>query len=88
MPKTFLLYSRVHVCSVACRVRFFVTLRIIAHQAPLSMGFSRQEYWSESPCPPRGDLTDLGTEPTSSASPASWVGSLPLSHRGSPLIVC
>ena len=68
MPKTFLLYSCVHVCSVACPVRFFVTLWVIAHQVPLSMGFSRQEQWSELPCPPQGDLTDLGIEPTSSAN--------------------
>ena len=39
----------------------------IAHQAPLSMGFSRQEYWSVLPCPPPGYLTDLGTEPRSPA---------------------
>ena len=34
------------------------------------MGFSRQEYWSGSPCPPSGDLTDPGIEPTSVMSPA------------------
>ena len=39
-------------------------------QGPLSMGFSRQEYWSESQCPPPGDLSDPGIEPASSASPA------------------
>ena len=39
-------------------------------QAPLSMGFSRQEYWSGFPFPPPGDLPDLGTEPTSLTSPA------------------
>ena len=42
----------------------------IAHQAPLSMGFSRQEYWSGLLCPPPGDLPDPGIEPTSPASPA------------------
>ena len=36
-----------------------------ARQAPLSMGFSRQEYWSGLPCPPPGDLPDSGTELTS-----------------------
>ena len=41
-----------------------------AHQAPLSMGFSRQEYRSGLPCPPPGDLPDPGVEPTSPASPA------------------
>ena len=51
-------------------VRLFVTLWTIAHQAPLSMGFSRQEYWRGFPCPPPGDLSDPGTEPTSLMSPA------------------
>ena len=37
----------------------------IAHQAPLSMGFSRQEYWSGLPCPPPGDLPDPGIDPIS-----------------------
>ena len=36
----------------------------------LPMGFSREEYWSELPCPPPGDLPDPGLEPTSPASPA------------------
>ena len=35
----------------------------VACQAPLSMGFSKQEYWSGLPCPPLGDLSDQGTEP-------------------------
>ena len=39
-------------------------------QASLSMGFSRQEYWSELLCPPPEDLPDLGIEPTSLMSPA------------------
>ena len=39
-------------------------------QAPLSMGFSRQEYWSGLPCPPPGDLPDPGTEPASLMPPA------------------
>ena len=39
----------------------------IAHQPPLSMGFSRQEYWSEFPFPPPVDLPDLGIEPRSPA---------------------
>ena len=37
----------------------------VARQAPLSMGFSRQEYWSGLPCPPPGDLPDPGIEPAS-----------------------
>ena len=43
----------------------------IAHQAPLTMGLSRQEYWSVLPCPPPGDLPNPGTEPVSLMSPAS-----------------
>ena len=42
----------------------------VARQAPLSMGFSRQEYWSGLPCPSPGDLPDPGTEPMSLVSPA------------------
>ena len=38
-------------------VQLFVTLWSVARQAPLSMGFSRQEYWSGLPCPPPGDLS-------------------------------
>ena len=37
----------------------------VAHQAPLSIGFSRQESWSGLPCPPPGDLPDPGIEPAS-----------------------
>ena len=40
----------------------------LAHQAPLSMGFSRQEYWSGLPCPPLGDLPSPGIEPVSHVS--------------------
>ena len=51
-------------------VRLFVTPWTAAHQAPLSMGFSRQEYWSVLPFPSPGDLPDSGIEPTSPAPPA------------------
>ena len=51
-------------------VWLFATLWTVAHQALLSMGFSRQEYWSGFPCPPPGDLPDPGTEPISLMSPA------------------
>ena len=49
----------------------------IAHQTPLSKGFSRQEYWSGLPCPPPGDLPDPGIETASPASPALQADSLP-----------
>ena len=48
----------------------FATLQTAACQAPLFMGFSRQEYWSGSPCPPPGHLTDPETEPGSLRFPA------------------
>ena len=48
-------------------VQLCVTLWTVAHQAPLSMGFSRQEYWSGLPCPSPGDLPDPGIEPMSPA---------------------
>ena len=46
-----------------------MTPRTVARQAPLSVGFSRQEYWSGLPCPPPGDLPDSGIEPMSVTSP-------------------
>ena len=51
-------------------LRLFVTLWIIAHQALLSMRFSRQAYWSGLPCPPSGDLLDPGIKPAFLMSPA------------------
>ena len=51
-------------------VRFFVTLWTVACQAPLSMGFSRHEYWSGLPFPTPKDLPDSGTESASLTSPA------------------
>ena len=47
------------------RVQPFVILCSVAHQAPLSMGFFRQEHWSGLPCPPPGDLPDSRIEPVS-----------------------
>ena len=51
-------------------VRLFATPWTVACLAPLSMGFSRQEYWSGLPCPPPGDLPDPGIESTSPGFPA------------------
>ena len=56
----------------------------VAHQAPLSMGFFRQEYWSGLPYPPPGDLPDPGIEPACFVAPALQADSFPLSHQGSP----
>ena len=65
-------------------VRLFATPWTVACQAPLSMGFSRQECWGGLPCPPPGDLPDPGIEPVSPIAPALQADSLLLSHRGSP----
>ena len=56
-------------------VRLFATPGTVSHQAPLSMGFSRQEYWSGLPCPPPGDLPNPGIKLVSLASPALADGS-------------
>ena len=58
------------VLSLVSHVQIFMSLRTKVHQAPLSMGFSKQEYWSGLPCPPPGDLPNPGIEPESLASPA------------------
>ena len=56
-----------------------------ARQAPLSMGFSRPEYWSGLPCPSPGDLPNSGVEPMSLLSLLNWqVGSLPLAPPRKP----
>ena len=63
-------------------------LRTVARQAPLSMGFSRQEYWSGLPCPPPGDLPTQGSN-LSLPTPLrllQWLsGSLPLAPPGKPV---
>ena len=55
-----------------------MTLRTVAHQAPLAMEFSRQEYWSGLTFPSSGDLPNAGVEP---GSPALQVDSLPSEYR-------
>ena len=70
------------VVSVSCSVVSYSFQLHVAHQAPLSMGFSRQEYWSQMPCPSLSDLPDSGIKP---GSPALQADSLPLSRQGSPL---
>ena len=62
--------------------RFFATPLTRAYQAPPSMGFSRQEYWSGLPFPPTGDLPHPGIQP---GSPHGRQTPYPLSHQGSPL---
>ena len=76
--------EKFHRCAVACfhftPVQRFASLWIVAHQAPLSMGFSRQEYWSGLP-PAQGDLPNSGVEPTSLALQVDFY---PLRHLRSP----
>ena len=57
-----------------------------AHQAPMSMGFSRQEYWSGLLFPSPSDPPNIGIKPVSSVSPALQADYLPLSHLGSPTV--
>ena len=66
-------------------VQLCATQGTVAHQAPLSMGFSRQEYWSGLPCPPAGDLPNPGIEPASLTSLALVGGSLSLAPPGKTL---
>ena len=78
-------YYKVHVVAVVvsplCHAQLFATPWTVAHQAPLSMGFPRQEYWSGLPFSSPGDLPDPGIEPMFPA----WQGDfLPLSHLESP----
>ena len=69
------------------RVQLFATPWTVAHQAPLSMGFSKQEYWSGLSHPPPRDLPDPGTEPATPASPALQVDSLPSEPPGRAVVV-
>ena len=57
-----------HGTEISC-ILLFATPWTVAHQAPLSMEFSRQEYWSGLPFPTPGDLPDPGIKPTSLESP-------------------
>ena len=71
------IWERMHACVRArhfSRVRLFGTPWTVARQPPLSMGFSRQEYWGGLLCPPLEDLSNPGIEPTSPMSPESSGG--------------
>ena len=73
-----------HACSVASAVSNSATLRTVARQAPLSMRFSRQEYWSGLPWPLPGESSDPGVEPASLMSPALAGGFLTTEPPGFP----
>ena len=71
-----------HMLSHFSCVRLFGTLWTVARHAALSMGFSRQEYWSMLLCPPPGDLPDPGIKRLSPVAPALQADTLPLSNQG------
>ena len=62
-------------------VQLFVTPWTVASQAPVSVGFSRQEYWSGLACPPTGDLPNPGIKPR---CPTLQADSLPAEPQGTP----
>ena len=62
---------------VSC-IRLFASSWTVAHQAPVSVGFPRQGYWSRLPFPPPGDLSDPEMEPASPESFALRAAALPL----------
>ena len=74
-------HMHVYVLNCFSCVQFFATSWTVARQAPLSMGFSKQEYWSGLPFPSPGDLPDLGIEP---ASPALAGGFFTAEPPGKP----
>ena len=79
-------WTLMHACMLShfsC-AQLFVILWTVACQALLSMGFSRQEYWSGLPCCPPGDLPDPGIKPVPPASPAFQVDSLLTEPPGKP----
>ena len=82
--------SRARVCVCVgvctCALSHSAVSDSVAHQAPLSMGFSRQEYWSGLPFPPPGDLPHPGIKPASPVSSALASDSFPLSHLGIPYV--
>ena len=71
-------------CMLSC-VQLFVTPGTVAHQAPLSMGLPRQEYWSGVPLPSPGDLLNPGIEPASLALAGRFFTAEP---PGKPLKSC
>ena len=80
MPVCFFFHQcMLHACQVNSVVSNSVTLWTTAHQAPLSLGFSRQEYLDGLPCPPPGDLPNPGIEP---GSPTLQEDSLPSEPPG------
>ena len=75
-------------CSTAKTGLLFPTPWTVDLRAPLSMGFSKQEYWSGLPFPSACDLPNPRTEPASPMSPELQADSLPLEPSGKPLSKC
>ena len=82
----FFIWWILHECILSrfSRVGLSVTLRTVAHQAPLSMGFSRQEYWNGLSCPPLGIFPTQGSNPCLLCLLQCRRILYPLSHLGSP----
>ena len=76
------IFEHHHVAKLLSRVWPFVTPWTVAYQAPLSVGFSRQEYWSGLPFPSPGNLPNPGIEP---GSPAFQADALTSEPPGKPL---
>ena len=70
-------------CDFSC-VQLFVTPWTAGYHAPLSMGLSQQDYWSELPCPALQDLSDPGIKAVFPVSPELQVDFLLLSHQRNP----
>ena len=84
MPVTWRFLISQWKCWSLSRVRLFATPWTVAHQALLSMGLSRQEYWSGLPFPSPGELPDPGIKPV---SPELHTDSLPSEPSGKPFII-
>ena len=85
LSNIYLITVHARVLSRLSHVWLFATLWTVARQAPLSIGFSRQEYWSGLPCPLWGGLPDLRIEPTS-VPPALQAGFLTTVPPRNPFI--
>ena len=77
-------HMHVCVCESLSHAQLYVTPWTVAHQAPLFMGFFKQEYWSGLPCPPPGDPPDSEIE---SRSPALQADSLPSEPQEKPILI-
>ena len=82
-PYTLMIFCNI---SPLNHVWLFVTPWTVTSQSPLSLGFFRQEYWSELPFPPPGNLSHSGIEPMTSASPSLPEDSLPAESLGRPIL--